>query len=95
MRWYLTTVAPKAGKTGRTGKLDELDGRVYCVGEQISSAMSYHQFQDENGSSYGSFEVFFDNGFHWRACFPGCLPDGDAFGPFETEEEAINDALAV
>ena len=68
--------------------------------------MSYHQFQDENGESYGSFEVFFyhdstgtpcrigPRGFYWHACFPGCFPDGDTFGPFETENEAINDALA-
>ena len=27
----------------------------------------------------------------WWACFPGCLPDGDANGPFDTEEEALED----
>tara|TARA_R100001244_G_scaffold112878_1_gene83544 strand:- start:1747 stop:2088 length:342 start_codon:yes stop_codon:yes gene_type:complete len=27
-------------------------------------------------------------GWHWWACFPGCLPDGDATGPFKTEVEA-------
>ena len=69
--------------------------------------MSYYQFQDENGESYGSFEVFFTcgsfdqeseeattPGFYWCAGFPGCLPDGGISGPFETEDEAINDALA-
>lgn len=29
--------------------------------------------------------------FYWP-CFPGCLPDGEAMGPFETEEEALEDA---
>ena len=29
--------------------------------------------------------------YHW-SCFPGCLPDSDATGPFETEAEAIDDA---
>lgn len=28
----------------------------------------------------------------WRACFPGCLPDGEPMGPFATEAEAIADA---
>lgn len=45
-------------------------------------------------------EVFYDDGFHplngagyyWQSCFPGCLPDSDPVGPFETEEEAIEDA---
>ena len=31
-------------------------------------------------------------GWYWWACFPGCLPDGDAVGPFATEAEAIADA---
>lgn len=34
-------------------------------------------------------------GYYWRACFPGCLPDGDLMGPFKTEGEAIDDAGAV
>jgi hypothetical protein len=31
-------------------------------------------------------------GFYWWPCFPGCLPDGDASGPFASEQDAINDA---
>ena len=31
-------------------------------------------------------------GWHWWACFPGCMPDGDPVGPFDTEREAIEDA---
>jgi len=31
-------------------------------------------------------------GWYWWSCFPGCLPDSDAIGPFETEEEAVADA---
>jgi hypothetical protein len=33
-------------------------------------------------------------GWYWWSCFPGCLPDGDASGPFNTEAEAIADAQA-
>lgn len=28
----------------------------------------------------------------WWSCQPGCLPDSDPFGPFDTEEEALADA---
>lgn len=34
------------------------------------------------------------SGWFWQACFPGCLPDGDPVGPFETEDDAIEDARA-
>ena len=27
-------------------------------------------------------------GWYWWSCFPGCLPDGPAIGPFGTEEDA-------
>ena len=33
-------------------------------------------------------------GFFYWFCFPGCLPDGDPAGPFETEQAAIDDAQA-
>lgn len=32
------------------------------------------------------------NGWYWQPCFPGCLPDSDPAGPFETETEALADA---
>jgi hypothetical protein len=70
--------------------------------------MSYHQFKDEDGQAFGSFEVFhvtsrwnapakLDDpnngaGWYWQAGFPGCLGDAEAVGPFETESEAIEDA---
>ena len=67
--------------------------------------MAYHQFTNETGETYGSFEVFFTcgsfnqgtedshaPGWYWQACFPGCLPDGDPSGPFETEAEAVANA---
>ncbi len=31
-------------------------------------------------------------GYYWWSCSPGCLPEGDASGPFDTEDEAIEDA---
>jgi hypothetical protein len=60
----------------------------------------YIPFKDEDGQEFGSCEVFFIEddteelpiGWYWWACFPGCLPDGDPIGPFDTEEEAIHNA---
>lgn len=34
-------------------------------------------------------------GWYWQACFPGCMPDSDPFGPFKTEADAIKDAQEV
>lgn len=31
-------------------------------------------------------------GWYWWACFPGCLPDSDPIGPFDTEADALADA---
>ena len=67
--------------------------------------MSWHQFTDEQGELFGSFEVFFtcgsfdqasdeahQSGWYWVACFPGCLPDGESVGPFQSEKECLADA---
>lgn len=32
-----------------------------------------------------------DEWFYWF-CIPGCLPEGDEVGPFDTEEEALEHA---
>jgi hypothetical protein len=34
-------------------------------------------------------------GWYWWSCFPGCLPDSQPFGPFDTEAEAIADARNI
>jgi hypothetical protein len=36
--------------------------------------------------------VFLEPGWYWWSCFPGCLPDSDPIGPFDTETEALQDA---
>ena len=50
----------------------------------------------------GSVEVFHSEdfldegqepGWYWWSCFPGCLPDGEATGPFATSKEAYDDAM--
>jgi hypothetical protein len=70
------------------------------------SHQGYHQFQDELGEPYGSFEVFWvgsweesdtntEPGWFWWPCFPGCIPDSDAIGPFSTSREAFFNAMEV
>jgi len=34
----------------------------------------------------------YEPGWYWWSCLPGCLPEGDPTGPFETYEEALDDA---
>ena len=31
-------------------------------------------------------------GWYWWACFPGCIPDGEANGPFASSSQAHEDA---
>ena len=31
-------------------------------------------------------------GWYYWYCLPGCMPDSEPFGPFMTEEEALDDA---
>lgn len=31
-------------------------------------------------------------GWYWHACYPGCLPDSEPVGPFQSEKECLGDA---
>lgn len=65
----------------------------------------YHNWPSElDELPYGSFEVFqavpmqanddlIPGKWYWWACFPGCLPDGDACGPFDDATDAWLDAV--
>lgn len=46
---------------------------------------AFSRMTDQDGATL-------DPGWYWWACFPGCLPDGDPIGPFNTQQEAIADA---
>ena len=37
-------------------------------------------------------ELLIEGAWFWQACFPGCLPDSDPYGPFATRAEALADA---
>ena len=45
-----------------------------------------------NGSGPRNFDTNgepVEEGWYYWFCYPGCLPDSDAFGPYKTEQEAI------
>lgn len=50
-------------------------------------------FQGESGylGYTGEWELQPDKWYYWT-CVPGCLPDSDPIGPFDTEQQAIDDA---
>ena len=43
--------------------------------------------------STGNTDACAEPGWYWWSCQPGCLPDGDAMGPFSSEGDAARDAL--
>lgn len=61
----------------------------------------YHQFTSDTGETFGSFEVWWKEhtdeqgefGWYWWSCFPGCIPDSEAIGPFNDSQEAFEDAI--
>jgi hypothetical protein len=46
----------------------------------------WYDSSDEIGREHGQ------HGYYWWSCFPGCMPDSEPMGPFNTELEAIEDA---
>lgn len=46
----------------------------------------------EEGNRDPEEEFPYTEGWYWWSCFPGCIPDSDAYGPFATEEEAVKGA---
>lgn len=75
------------------------DGEVFYASHYDCADCGYFTFVPspqcpECGSKYKRTLPDGAGWFYW-ACFPGCLPDGDPIGPFETEEEALADAREV
>lgn len=62
----------------------------------------------QHSDGNGPFEVFYidstliqkrgcrhyECGWYWWSCSPGCMPDGEAQGPYATSTEAWQDAKA-
>jgi len=89
--------------------MDPLDIPSFPVtGDKLADRdAGYHPLHDEDGCAYGSFEVFWmdsgvdpesplssEPGWYWASGWPGCIPDGDCVGPFDTSTDARVDADA-
>ena len=70
-------------------------------GDEYGSFEVFYKDQetcDEDNSEYSEDDIEAERvelrrpGWFWWSCFPGCIPDGDPSGPFNTEEGAIKDA---
>ncbi len=57
------------------------DIEVFYIDELDAEALGYRDWQGNTAPGW----------YHWH-CLPGCLPTGDAYGPFFTQEEALEDA---
>jgi hypothetical protein len=67
---------------------------VFYMDKQALLAAEWARVNENTGTLEPTGEGQpFEPGWYWWACFPGCLPDGEAMGPFETEEEAQTNAL--
>ncbi len=57
----------------------------------LPDAEAFYDAADGNGVG-SDVDPLPGAGWYWWPCFPGCMPDGDPVGPFDTEEQAIKDA---
>ena len=60
--------------------------------EEVSEEEAANNRQKINIDHESDEGLLTSAGWYWWPCFPGCLPDGDAEGPFDTGEEAQEDA---
>lgn len=63
---------------------------AYC--EECSSLVFSSETMHEPCEECGKPTELNNQGWFWQPCYPGCLPDSEPFGPFETEAEALADA---
>lgn len=76
-----TYIAQNADHAYRTGSLDHAAIELFDrqAGIEVFHARDYR--------------LPLAPGFYWWACQPGCLPDSDPVGPFESRVDAARDAL--
>ena len=55
------------------------------AGLEVFKVPEDYEIKNEDGE-------LIESGWYYWFCFPGCLPDSDPYGPFDSEEEALEDA---
>ena len=63
------------------------DVEVFYISEKLDHDVTHPDsvFMNEEGEYSG------DGWYYWY-CFPGCMPDSEPNGPYDTEQDAINEA---
>jgi len=57
----------------------------------ISDSEAQQWNRDEGLGGYDGDDRYTE-GFYWAVCFPGCIPDSEFSGPFDSEELAEQNA---
>ena len=70
----------------------EFEGEHYTG---YGSLETFHSARTGPDSGHWVSGETVEPGWYWWPCFPGCLPDGDAVGPFQTERDAVIDAGGI
>lgn len=70
----------------------EFEGEHYTG---YGSLETFHSARTGPDSGHWVSGETVEPGWYWWPCFPGCLPDGDAVGPFQTERDAVEDAGGI
>ena len=71
---------------------------MHCLGKGYHESGSFEAFhrgahcEEHPEGSVSCHDCAMNCGWYWWPCSPGCLPEGEPTGPFETEEEALADA---
>ena len=78
-------------------RLDELVNEIRAD-DSLRNLEVFKSKYSETENKYGETELDLNSNetgpawFYWF-CLPGCMPDSEPFGPFETETDALEDAL--
>ena len=68
---------------------------IWCDDERIHESSLADRVSDAHCKVESFSAEPVDGGWFYWFCFPGCLPDNDANGPFSSEAEALADARAT
>ena len=76
-------------------EIEKINGKV-ADAQHDGFEETFYLFEDEK-EAYKEMKQAYKSlsGWYWWPCFPGCLPDGDPIGPFDYEQEAIDNAREV
>ena len=58
---------------------------------EVFSVSPLEAIYNRQNACHADEYTIFDAGWYYWYCMPGCLPDSEPFGPFETEAEAVTD----